>query len=40
LGRSANSFDELYEKLHSEKTFIDEITLELLEKKLKKFNQN
>ena len=35
LGRSANSFDELYEKLHSEKTFIDEITLELLEKKIK-----
>ena len=35
LGRSANSFDELYEKLNAEKTFIDVITLEILEKKLK-----
>ena len=32
LGRSANSFDELYEKLNAEKTFIDVITLEILEK--------
>jgi radical SAM superfamily enzyme YgiQ (UPF0313 family) len=35
LGRSANSFNELYEKLNAEKTFIDVITLEILEKKLK-----
>lgn len=35
LGRSANSFDELYEKLNAEKTFIDEFTLEILEKNLK-----
>ena len=35
LGRSANSFDELYEKLNAENTFIDEFTLEILDKKLK-----
>lgn len=35
LGRSANSFDELYEKLNTENTFIDEFTLEILDKKLK-----
>ncbi|MBV2224698.1 MAG: radical SAM protein, partial [Cloacibacterium sp.] len=34
LGRSANSFDELYEKLQSEKTFVDNFTLEILDKKL------
>lgn len=35
LGRSANSFDKLYKKLNTEKTFIDEFTLEILEEKLK-----
>lgn len=34
LGRSANSFDELYQKLHAESTFVDSFTLEILEKKL------
>lgn len=34
LGRSANSFDELYGKLNADKTFIDKITLEILENKL------
>ena len=35
LGRSANSFDELYEQLQTEPTFIDDITLKILEEKLK-----
>ena len=30
LGRSANSFDELYDKLQGPPTYIDELTLELL----------
>lgn len=34
IGQSANSFDELYQKLNTEKTFVDEITLEILDKKL------
>ena len=34
LGRSANSFDELYAKLNPENTFIDDITLKILEQKL------
>ena len=34
LGRSANSFDELYEKLSDSHTFIDEITLEILKEKM------
>ncbi len=34
LGRSANSFEELYQKLNAKQTFIDEITLEILAKKL------
>ncbi len=34
LGRSANSFDELNQKLNAKKTFIDEITLKILDKKL------
>jgi hypothetical protein len=34
LGRSANSFDELYEYLHKEPTFIDEITLKILHKRI------
>lgn len=35
LGQSANAFDELYDSLQNEPTFIDEITLALLEDKLK-----
>ncbi len=35
LGKSANSFDELYAKISGEKTFIDEITLGILDEKLK-----
>ncbi len=38
LGRSANSFDELYDYLQSEPTYIDKITLELLEERLKEIN--
>jgi hypothetical protein len=34
LGRSANSFDELYEHLQKTPTFIDEITLRILNQKL------
>ncbi len=34
LGRSANSFDELYLKLSGSNTFIDEITLSILQEKL------
>lgn len=34
LGKSANSFDELYSKLNGSRTFIDEITLKILEKNL------
>ncbi|KQR95644.1 radical SAM protein [Chryseobacterium sp. Leaf180] len=34
LGKSANSFDELYSKLNSSQTFIDGFTLEILETKL------
>lgn len=35
LGQSANTFDELYAKLLEDKTYIDQITLELLDAKLK-----
>jgi hypothetical protein len=35
LGRSANSFDELYSNLQSEFTYIDDITLPILEERLK-----
>lgn len=35
LGMSANSFDELYEKLQDNLSYIDIITLDLLDKKLK-----
>lgn len=35
LGRSANSFDELYKYLQTEPTYIDKITLKLLDEKLK-----
>lgn len=34
LGRSANSFDELYEYLQKKLTFIDEITLKILHKRI------
>lgn len=34
LGRSANSFDEMYSHLQNELTYIDHITLEILESKL------
>ncbi|KMQ65042.1 Fe-S oxidoreductase [Chryseobacterium angstadtii] len=34
LGKSANSFDELYAKLSENKTFIDEFTLKILQEKL------
>lgn len=34
LGKSANSFDELYAKLNSDQTFIDAITLKILHEKL------
>lgn len=34
LGRSANSFDELYEELQKEISFIDRILLEVLEEKM------
>lgn len=35
LGRSANSFDELYEQLQGETTFIDKITLGILDDRIK-----
>ena len=35
LGRSANSFDELYKTLNDELTFVDAITLKILDKNLK-----
>lgn len=34
LGRSANSFDELYQHLQNEITYIDKITLEILNQKI------
>lgn len=34
LGKSANSFDELYSKLSGETTFIDEFTLKILREKI------
>ena len=34
LGKSANSFDELYDTLQSETTYIDHITLKILDEKL------
>jgi len=38
LGRSANSFDELYQKLNDKPTYIDGITLQLLEDLIQKTN--
>lgn len=35
LGRSANTFDELYATLQQELTYVDEITIELLDQKMK-----
>jgi len=35
LGRSANSFDELYQALHQPYTFVDEILLEILSARMK-----
>lgn len=35
LGRSANSFDELYHQLHQNPTYIDQISLRLLDAKIK-----
>ncbi|PWN71652.1 radical SAM protein [Chryseobacterium phosphatilyticum] len=34
LGKSANSFDELYSKLSGEQTFIDDFTLKILQEKI------
>lgn len=34
LGKSANSFDELYSKLNDDQTFIDDFTLNILQEKL------
>ncbi|KQT23333.1 radical SAM protein [Chryseobacterium sp. Leaf405] len=34
LGKSANSFDELYSKLSEDQTFIDDFTLKILQEKL------
>ncbi len=38
LGRSANSFDELYHELNKELTYIDNITLKILKDKLERVN--
>ncbi|WP_420315992.1 B12-binding domain-containing radical SAM protein [Ekhidna sp.] len=38
LGRSANSFDELHAQLQFAPSFIDEITLRLLDERMKKIN--
>ncbi len=35
LGKSANSFDELYDKLNGKSSFIDAFTLKILEEKIK-----
>jgi hypothetical protein len=35
LGRSANSFDELYDELNSDNTFIDNILTDILEQKVR-----
>ena len=36
LGRSANSFDELYQHLQKESTYIDKITLKILNERIEK----
>jgi hypothetical protein len=40
LGRSANSFDELYSELHNETTHIDKITLKILEERVIEIQPN
>ncbi|MDD4673169.1 MAG: radical SAM protein [Bacteroidales bacterium] len=40
MGRSANSFDELYQHLQSETKYIEKITLQTLDKQLKKVQPN
>ncbi len=40
LGRSANSFDEIYNFLQRDPTFIDDITLKFLKRGCKIFSQN
>ena len=40
LGRSANSFDELYEALSQEYTYIDELLIKILATKMVDFNPN
>lgn len=38
LGRSANTFDELYNELNAAPTYIDKILFRILDKKLREFN--
>lgn len=38
LGRSANSFDELYESLQKEHTYIDKISIEILKQRITEIN--
>lgn len=40
LGRSANSFDELYTELQNETTHIDKITLKILEERVREIQPN
>lgn len=40
LGRSANSFDELYSELQNETTHIDKITLKILEERVREIQPN
>ncbi len=40
LGRSANSFDEIYDELNKDNTFIDNILLDLLKQKIEKQQPN
>lgn len=40
LGRSANSFDELYSELQNENTHIDKITLKILEESVREIQPN
>lgn len=38
LGRSAHTFDELYENLNQESSYIDQVTLELLSQSIEKYS--
>ncbi len=38
LGRSANTFDELYSSLHQPYTYIDKLLIQILEKRMKQVN--